>query len=49
MVLVWRRLVGDPERVFEAEPSMAGEDFAFIARAVPASFLFLGTRNETLG
>ncbi|GAB4817525.1 hypothetical protein N2152v2_004571 [Parachlorella kessleri] len=43
------RLVGDPGRVFEAEPSMAGEDFSFIARAVPASFIFLGTRNETLG
>ena len=28
---------------------MAGEDFAFIARAVPSAFLFLGIKNETLG
>ncbi len=28
---------------------MAGEDFAFIGRAVPACFLFLGTRNESVG
>jgi IAA-amino acid hydrolase len=28
---------------------MAGEDFSFIARAVPACFLFLGTRNESIG
>ncbi len=43
------RLVDDPDLVFEAEASMAGEDFAFIAQAVPASFIFLGTRNETIG
>lgn len=28
---------------------MAAEDFSFIARAVPATFMFLGIRNETLG
>lgn len=43
------RLLGDGDLVFEAEPSMAAEDFSFIAKAVPASFIFLGTRNETLG
>ncbi len=28
---------------------MAGEDFAFFGRAVPAAFLFLGIRNESAG
>lgn len=28
---------------------MAGEDFTFIAQAVPACFAFLGTRNELVG
>jgi hypothetical protein len=27
----------------------AGEDFSFIGKAVPACFVFLGIRNETLG
>lgn len=27
---------------------MAGEDFAFFGRAVPANFLFLGIRNEAV-
>lgn len=29
--------------------TMAAEDFAFIARAVPSAFMFLGIRNETAG
>lgn len=33
----------------QTEATMAGEDFSFIARAVPACFLFLGTRNESIG
>lgn len=33
----------------EYEGTMAAEDFAFIARAVPATFMFLGIRNETAG
>jgi len=32
-----------------AEPSMAAEDFACYANAVPACFVFLGTRNESYG
>lgn len=43
------RLLGDPSRVADAEPSMAGEDFSFIARAVPSALIFLGIRNETAG
>uniref|UniRef100_A0A1D2A0P9 Peptidase M20 dimerisation domain-containing protein n=1 Tax=Auxenochlorella protothecoides TaxID=3075 RepID=A0A1D2A0P9_AUXPR len=35
--------------VGEYEGTMAAEDFSFIARAVPATFMFLGIRNETLG
>ncbi len=31
------------------EPSMAGEDFAFFARAVPSAFAVLGTRSEGAG
>ena len=38
-----------PSLVQETEATMAGEDFAFIARAVPSCFIFLGIRNETLG
>ncbi|KAI8472795.1 MAG: hypothetical protein J3K34DRAFT_384117 [Monoraphidium minutum] len=36
-------------KVFETEPIMPAEDFAFFARAVPSAFAFLGIRNETLG
>jgi metal-dependent amidase/aminoacylase/carboxypeptidase family protein len=28
---------------------MPAEDFAFFARAVPSTFIFLGIRNESLG
>ena len=45
-----RRLVGEGDgRVGETEATMAAEDFAFIARAVPSCLLFLGIRNETAG
>jgi IAA-amino acid hydrolase len=33
----------------DMEPSMAGEDFAFYARAVPSAFAVLGTRSEDAG
>lgn len=33
----------------QAETSMGGEDFSFIAQKVPASYTFLGIRNEQLG
>jgi IAA-amino acid hydrolase len=36
-------------QVLETEPIMPAEDFAFFARAVPATFVFLGIRNETAG
>eukprot|EP00798_Chlamydomonas_sp_ICE-L_P024004 gene24004-9576_t len=47
--------VGVAEKVFgeknveEAEPTMASEDFAFMAQAVPCCFAFLGVRNEAIG
>lgn len=44
-----RRVVGDAAAVGETEATMAGEDFSFITRAVPSCFLFLGTRNESVG
>lgn len=31
------------------EPTMAAEDFGFMAEAVPAAFSFLGIRNDTVG
>ncbi|KAI7846414.1 hypothetical protein COHA_000124 [Chlorella ohadii] len=43
------RLLPDASQAGETEGTMAGEDFAFIGRAVPACFLFLGTRNESVG
>lgn len=48
LALLECRLLGEPS-VLEAEPSMAGEDFAFLAKAAPGAFMFLGTRNEELG
>lgn len=33
----------------DVEPTMAGEDFSFIARKVPSAFVFLGIRNDTIG
>lgn len=33
----------------DVEPTMAGEDFSFIARKVPSAFAFLGIRNESAG
>lgn len=35
--------------VSETEGTMAGEDFAFLARAVPACMLLLGTQNASAG
>lgn len=42
-------LLGKHAVVPDVEPTMAGEDFAFIAKAVPSAFAFLGIRNETVG
>jgi IAA-amino acid hydrolase len=33
----------------QTEATMAGEDFAFIAKKVPSAFIFLGIRNDTAG
>ena len=44
------RLLGDPERVAEVEPTMAGEDFAFYGDAgIPSTFVHLGIRDEKKG
>lgn len=37
------------ESVMEVMPIMGAEDFAFYAELIPASFFFLGVRNETCG
>jgi len=42
-------ILGEDSVVRDVEATMAGEDFAFIARAVPAAFAFLGIRNESAG
>lgn len=42
-------LFGAKNIIRDVEPTMAGEDFAFIARAVPSAFAFLGIRNESAG
>lgn len=42
-------ILGADGVVRDVEPTMAGEDFAFIARAVPSAFAFLGIGNETAG
>ncbi|HUC93387.1 MAG TPA: amidohydrolase [Paenibacillus sp.] len=39
----------DREQVEEAEPVMAGEDFAYYLREVPGCFLFVGAGNEACG
>lgn len=36
-------------QVVETEPVMPGEDFAFFGRKVPATMMFIGIRNETVG
>jgi IAA-amino acid hydrolase len=40
---------GKENVIRDVEPTMAGEDFSFIARKVPSAFAFLGIRNETAG
>lgn len=42
-------LLGAHASIADVEPTMAGEDFAFVARQVPSAFAFLGIRNETAG
>ena len=42
-------MLGAGAVVRDVEGTMAGEDFAFFARQVPAAFAFLGIRNESAG
>ena len=42
-------ILGDENVVSSQSVSMAGEDFAYFAEAVPATFFNLGGRNEALG
>jgi len=45
---VARQVLGE-DNVRHADLTMASEDFAFTAAAVPSCFVFLGVRNEKLG
>lgn len=45
---VGRELLG-PENVFEREPLMAGEDFAFVSQHVPTCMFSLGVANPERG
>lgn len=47
-LLVWFRLFGK-EQVIEADPTMGAEDFAYYGQKIPATFIFLGIDNETIG
>lgn len=40
--------IPDIEHVIEANPQMAGEDFAYYVEKVPGSFFFVGARPETV-
>ena len=44
-------MLGDSERIKEAVPTLAGEDFSFYTHAahVPTCFTFLGIRDDKLG
>ncbi len=42
-----RRAVGE-ENVVEFEPTMGGEDFAYLSKEVPGSYIILGIRNESV-
>jgi IAA-amino acid hydrolase len=43
------RMLGQDRVDSNTQTLMAGEDFAFIAKAKPSAFLFLGIKNETVG
>mmetsp|Transcript_50657 Transcript_50657/g.162128 ORF Transcript_50657/g.162128 Transcript_50657/m.162128 type:complete len:226 (+) Transcript_50657:915-1592(+) len=43
------RLVGPDKFVGDVEPTMAGEDFAYLAQEAPGCFMLLGIKNTTLG
>ena len=48
MEKVIKENMGDIVTTWE-KPNMAGEDFAYFAKTIPAIFLFLGTGNEAKG
>lgn len=43
-----KQVVGS-DNVFEMEPVMGGEDFAYYLQHVPGTFFFTGARNEEIG
>ncbi|MGO0063772.1 M20 metallopeptidase family protein [Brevibacillus fluminis] len=43
-----KQVLGE-EHVFEMEPFMSGEDFAYYLQKVPGTFFFTGASNEELG
>ena len=44
-----RRLLGHDNAIEMEAPTMAAEDFSYYGQRVPASFIFLGVRNESIG
>jgi metal-dependent amidase/aminoacylase/carboxypeptidase family protein len=44
-----RSLVASPEDVWDAQPTMGGEDFAYFLEKIPGAMVFLGIGNATLG
>ena len=43
------RILGKESVVFGKEPSMAGDDFAYFAKAVPSVYFYLGSGNKKRG
>ena len=43
------RVLGKDSIIFGTEPSMAGDDFAYFAKAVPSVYFYLGSGNEKRG
>ncbi len=44
-----KSLLGEERVIYGKVPSMGGEDFAYFAERVPATFIHVGTGNEALG
>ena len=40
-------LIAEDHKVIETEPTMGGEDFSFVAEAIPSTFFLLGQGSGT--
>lgn len=49
LTLIVREIASSITRVVEAKPTMGAEDFSFYSRVAPATYAFLGVRNELKG